>query len=716
MYSLPPASQSAAPEQPIAAAPTPEIDVGTLFHTLVRRRKIMLLIFAVFVGLIVLLTYMQPKSYTTSIKLIAGTPGGGSGGGNSDLPVLNAFIQAAGVQSAETYAELFREYPVAQQVVNDLHLKASPGTLLAHIEVTPVSGTSILTLSVTWSDAAQSAAIANAFGKVVVDRERQLIADEAQSQIDFLQKQIPLAEAKMKQTASDLATFEADHRVADINLQTQQTIALLSSLDARIGQLIADERAAKAQLATVSAQLATVPQTIQGSTTTQQNPVLMTLRQQLAQVDVQLQAALKQFTENHPTVVNLKNEETQLRREIAKSQTQVVAGEQAVANPLYESLQEQAANYRTQASSDAAQIGAVRAQIAQTEPQLKALPATAAHLAQLQRAAQAAQDVYAALQKKNTSAEIARSTALSDVTITQPAIAALASVKPSLVFNTVLGIAFGLVIAIIGVFVVDFFDRTARNDREVVQELALPLLGSIPLVRMKDGEPALPWVKTLTIESFIQLVTAIKYSSDAALRTIAVTSAAQDDGKSMVSLNVALAMAELQPRVLLVDADLRRPSLHAKLQMRNQLGLSDVLVGQIGLREVIQPSRYGGLDILSSGTPAPNPIKLLQSQRFDELLREALDVYRCVIVDTSALSINLDSAVLARKCDGTLMVVSAGQTDIRAAKNAVDKLYQVGVRNVLGCVLNRVEPKYPEYAGYIGYGNLKIDETLIITD
>ena len=96
---------------------------------------------------------------------------------------------------------------------------------------------------------------------------------------------------------------------------------------------------------------------------------------------------------------------------------------------------------------------------------------------------------------------------------------------------------------------------------------------------MRNGVAALPWVRTLTIESFLQLVTSIKYASDSKLETLVVTSPSQGDGKSTISVNVALAMAELEPRVLLIDADLRRASIHTKLHMKNERGLSDVLVG-----------------------------------------------------------------------------------------------------------------------------------------
>jgi capsular exopolysaccharide synthesis family protein len=233
---------------------------------------------------------------------------------------------------------------------------------------------------------------------------------------------------------------------------------------------------------------------------------------------------------------------------------------------------------------------------------------------------------------------------------------------------------------------------------------------------MRNGVAALPWVRTLTVESFLQLVTSNKYASDSKLETLVVTSPSQGDGKSTISLNVALAMAELEPRVLLIDGDLRRASIHSKLHMKNERGLSDALVGRARLPEIIQKTKYPGLDILTSGTPTPNPIKLLESPRMDDLLREAVEHYRCVIIDTAALSVNLDAAVVSRKVDGTVVVLSSGQTDLREAKTALRRLNQVGVKNILGFVLNRVVPRRSDYGAYeLGPGDSAVEEEPMIT-
>ncbi len=716
MLSLP-AGQAVGP----AATETTQ-QLHGIFRTLQRRIRPMIAIFLGFIAFVLIFSLLVPKSYTTEVKLIAGNgsssaiPSSSSETTNSQLPILNALLAATGVQSAETYVELFQELPVASQVSQNLRLGISPHALLSHVVVRPITNTSILDLAVTWSDPKTSALIANEFGSVVVDRQRQLVSAQAQQAIDFLSKQLPNAQRSMRDAQMKLANFEATHHIADISAQTQSEINTLATLDGKVASTEADEQQAHAQLGSVQSQLAHTSPTITGGTTVATNPVLQQLQTQLSQVDVQLQTAEKQYTDQHPAVIALKQQEAQLRNEIAKQQSTVVANTNTIPNPLYQQLQQQQAQYQSQAAADRAQLAVLNRQRDEMNPRLQKLPAQAAILADLQRNAQSQQDVYTALQQKFNNANIARDTALSDVTITQPAAANNARVTPNLMLNLLLGILLGLTLAIVGAFVIDYLDGSIKDEREVEDELALPALAQIPLVRMRNGVAALPWVRTLTIESFLQLVTSIKYASDTKLETLVVTSPSQGDGKSTISVNVALAMAELEPRVLLVDGDLRRASIHTKLHMKNERGLSDVLVGRASLNEVVQRTKYPGLDILTSGTPTPNPIKLLESPRMDELLREASENYRCVIVDTAALSVNLDAAVVSRKVDGTVVVLSSGQTDLRQAKYAMRRLQQVGVKNILGFVLNRVVPKRSDYGAYeIAPGDNAAEEEPMIT-
>jgi polysaccharide biosynthesis transport protein len=677
-------------------------ELASFWRTLHRRRGTAIKIFLGFVALMMIGTIIWPKQYTTTIKVIAGNNGtpGSAGAPNADLPVLNALLIANGMQSAETYAELFKETPVLKNVVEELHLKTGPGGLANRVTVTPITNTNILSISATWSDPVTSAAVANAFGAAIVNRERQLVSSQADSALAALQQQMPAAQARMNEADNRLATFEAQHRIANIDMQTQSMIQNMASLDSKIGQVQADKQQAQAQLGSAQSQLKGTKSTITGNTTTSQNPVVAQLEQQLTQTNIQLQQAEQQYTDQYPGVIALKDQKARLQQMIDRQKQTVVSGQSEVPNPVYQQLDQQAANDRAQIAADTAQIAELQRQRTAMVPQLSALPTQTAQLADLQRDSKAAEDVYSALQQKYVDAQVASETALSDVTITQPASPNEASVRPNLVLNFLISIVLGAALGITGALLLDYFDNTITDEREVEEELALPQLGAIPLVQLRNGTPALPWVKSLALESFLQLVTNIRYASDVRLRSLAVISPAQGDGKSMIALNIALALNEIEGPVLLIDSDLRRPSLHAKLRLPNDRGLSDVLVGQASVDEAIQMDEKSRLAVMTSGTAAPNPIKLLESKRFEQMLDDLYKRYRSVVFDGAALVGNIDSAVLARRVSGTVLVLSQGSTDLREARQALHRLQRMGVRNVLGFILNRIEPRRSDYSPY----------------
>ncbi len=411
-------------------------------------------------------------------------------------------------------------------------------------------------------------------------------------------------------------------------------------------------------------------------------------------------------------MVSLKKQIADVRRQIARTPPTIVATTSTIANPVYQQLSQQLGMARATSQSDSAQLTTLAQQRAAINPQLAALPAASARLAELKREQKLAEDVYNALQQKYNDATVSRATGISDVTVTQAASAALATKTPHVGLNLILGSIVGLLLALGIVFLVDWFDGRIRDERDIENDLALPVLASIPLLPSGDGAAAVPaTVRNAELESYYQLVLAMRYSTDRPLRTVTITSPLKGDGKSTVATNVAAAFGEIaassierEARVLIIDADLRRPSLHKKLNVPNDMGLSDILIGRAGLKECVQRTDRPGVDVLTSGAHSPNPIKLLQSNRFDALLREARERYVTVIVDAPALVPVFDAAIVATKTDGTVMILSAGQTDMRSTRKALARLEAVGVSDLVGTVVNRSTSKVEDYGDYFAVG------------
>ena len=677
-----------------------DVELQRFWSALWRRKRLLAAVFFGFIAVVAAFTLLQPKHYTTQVRLIAGNGGAvGDPNANTSLPLLNALISQTGVQTSETYAELLHESPIASEVAQTLNLPLTADQLLSHVAIKPVTNTNIISLAVTWRDAATSAQIANTFADVFVDHQRKMISRQADSALAFLEQQLPQAQVHMRSAQNALAAYEVRSGIADLQTQMQTDIASMAALEQKQQQAELEAHQAQAQLATVQQLLASTPQTIVGERNVAENPVTGALETQIAQTEVDLNSTRQQYTESHPAVVALEQKLAQLKREASSHSETVVAGSQTVPNPVYEQLKQQEAALQEQLSAAQAQAATAAAQRKGAQPKLDELPAKSRRIGDLQREAKVAEGVYGALEQKYQDALIARTTALSDVTITQPADPRVATVSPNFAFNLSIGIAIGLVLAISTVLLIEYLDDRFRTESDVRERLGLPVLATIPAFAVADGGDK-DAARPLSLESFFQLVTSLRYSSSKPPRTIAVTSADQSEGKSTIAVNTAISMGMMNARVLVVDADLRRPTLHAKLGVDNDRGLSDVLVGVLPLKKAVRPSGHKGLWVLTSGRPAPNPVELLQGDTFDKLLAEARESFDIVILDAPALRSIVDGLVLGIKADGTLLVVSSSKTTGRAVNGAIEKLRSVSGLNLIGVVLNEAGVENPQYSNY----------------
>jgi capsular exopolysaccharide synthesis family protein len=207
--------------------------------------------------------------------------------------------------------------------------------------------------------------------------------------------------------------------------------------------------------------------------------------------------------------------------------------------------------------------------------------------------------------------------------------------------------------------------------------------------------------KSIIAEAYRTLRTNIKYYSfDKEIRTIVVTSAEMAEGKSTVAGNIAMSFAQSEKKVILVDCDLRKPSVHKNLKSSNLIGLSEVLIGKVDLKKAIQ-KRNDYFYFLTSGKIPPNPSEMLASSAMTNLIVKLKEEYEIIILDTAPLKAVTDAQVLSTKVDGTVVVVRATITkreSVIEAKNLLDK---VGA-NIIGTVLNAVENPRGKYYYYYG--------------
>lgn len=301
-------------------------------------------------------------------------------------------------------------------------------------------------------------------------------------------------------------------------------------------------------------------------------------------------------------------------------------------------------------------------------------------------------------------------TASNLMTIIQPAVVNETPVAPRPLLNALLAAVVAFMVVSAAVFVVEYLDDAIKDPDEVEAILGLPTLGTIE--RMAGGKERLPIYRLATLlyprsgaaEAYRALRTNVEFAAvDEPIRRLLITSALPAEGKTVTAANLAVAFAQGGRRVLLVDADLRKPGVHEIFAVDNETGLTNLLrQDDVRLSSIVRASEQKNLDILTAGPHPANPAELLGSQRMRALLPVLSENHDLVIFDGPPLAAFIDSAVLSSFLDGTLLVVQSRRgrlAQIRAAREALAKANA----RLLGVVLNGVPPKAAsEYGRYYG--------------
>ena len=265
------------------------------------------------------------------------------------------------------------------------------------------------------------------------------------------------------------------------------------------------------------------------------------------------------------------------------------------------------------------------------------------------------------------------------------------------------GIALGLLVAVGLALALELLDTSVHTPRDIVRHVAVPVLGTVP--DLDDEEVSIEQVETAVLtaphsmvaEAFRAIRTNLLLTAPAERqRSILITSPRPEDGKTSVAVNLAMALVQAGRRVLLVDANFRRPALWKIFREGGPGGLSNILTGQATLDELRHPTMLGGLDVLLSGPIPPNPAELLGSPEMRRFIEQATDGYDQVIFDGPPTLLVSDALALGREVDGVVLVVRAHGNNRGVAQRARDQLHHVHAR-IFGAVLNAAQARRGGY-------------------
>jgi capsular exopolysaccharide synthesis family protein len=420
------------------------------------------------------------------------------------------------------------------------------------------------------------------------------------------------------------------------------------------------------------------------------NPTVQNLMTRKAELETELRKARERYLDDHPSVADLT---TQLNA-VSQQLNQVAVN-------VRDSIRAQYSAALNAEQRLEAQVGELRG--ATLEEQDRAVRYNT-----LAREADTNRSLYDGLLQRFRELNAAAGIANSNLAIIDKADAPLNPSSPSLPINLAIALLLGTAIAAIVVFLRDQMDDYVRIPEDVEEKVQLPLLGIIPSSGEDSPMEAIADPKSAISEAYGSLRGALLYSTRHGLpRVMAITSAQPTEGKSTTAFATASGFARMGRRVLLVDADMRRPSVHHKIGHDNRRGLSSLLVSQDPAASAIVESGLPNFSLLPSGPIPPSPTELLTSPRMIALLDEFASNYDVVLLDSPPVLGLADAPALAALADGVVFVIEAERGRRGALKTALKRLRSVNAL-LLGAVLTKFDPskasnRYSEYYGYSYY-------------
>lgn len=327
----------------------------------------------------------------------------------------------------------------------------------------------------------------------------------------------------------------------------------------------------------------------------------------------------------------------------------------------------------------------------------------------LSRDADSQRDQLAELQRRLSEIDSAADVDANNITPLDPAVASGTPVSPNLPRNLLVSLVLGLLVGGGLAVVREAVDDTLYSPEDAERKLGLPLLGTTPLVDETDRD-SMEDPHSVLNEAYYSIRAAIDYATAGDRhKVIQVTSGQPSEGKSTTALALARDFARIGRRVLLIDSDLRNPSLHRLLGEKNKIGMMDVLMNRVSLDDAIQPIGGEGLHVMTLGPIPPNPVQILSGNLMPDLLDKLRESYDVVLIDSAPVMGLADAPMLSRIADFSVLIVEAGRAHYGQARAAVRRLSETGA-NIVGIVMTKFDFRdagysYDYHYSYYAYGN-----------
>lgn len=702
-----------------------EIDLLAYWRILVKRKWLVLGVLGSVVALALLATLMMPPVYRATATL------------QIDRDSVQV-MQVEGMNSAEaastpdfliTQYELLKSRALAERVANELQidgdtaerlastgwwqratgalrpeakeavaqeaeaddaedqladLRGAVGIVRDGLEVEPVRNSRLVRIHFDSTLPAFSARVVNAIADGFIASAIERKFDASSYATKYLEEQLKLMKGRLEESERALVAFATKENIVGtseggVSLEGQNLGALNTALAAAQD----DRIRAQAAWSQVSGGGALPAAAIGGS-------ILNTLQGQRAGLNAQYQQQLQVYKPDYPAMQALKGQIDEVDRQIAKERSAVRASIKAE----YDAAQ-------TRENMLVAQLERLRT--ATLDVDNRSIDYNI-----LRREVDTNRQLYDGLLQRYKEIGVAGGVGSNNISIVDRAVVPTSRFKPNLPLNLAIGLMLGLLLGVLLAFVLEFLDDTIKTPEDVEQHLRMPVLGVVPRLKKETTAEALADPRSAFSEAYRSVRTALQFSTDNGVpRVLLITSASAAEGKSTSALTLARNFAQLGKRVLLIEADLRNPSLHRVLGVRSETGLSSLLAGAASASQVIMDTDDERLKLILAGPLPPNPAELLSGSRLLSMLTVAAEKYDQVIIDGPPVLGIADAPILSNVVSGTLLVVQSGSTRIKTAQAALKRLAAARA-HVIGGLLTQYDAKVAgygyDYESYYSYG------------
>ena len=550
------------------------------------------------------------------------------------------------------------------------------------LTVAPVRSSRVVLVHFDSPDPEFSQRAANAIAEAFIANNLERRFDSSSYAKTYLEDRLQELKLKLEDSERELVEFAQKEQIVtsgegNASLSEQNLGSLNSALaEARRERIRAESRWRQAQASTGVVLLGELGE----------NSIIKSLQQRRAELNAEYQDKLRLYKPAFPAMVQLKSQIDEVERQIVAEAGNIKAAIQAE----FLAAQEQERLLNEQMDSLKAEVLDLQNRSIQYNI--------------FKREVDTNRELYDGLLQRYKEIGVAGGVSSNNIAVVDRAQNGF-KYKPSLTRNLALGLLAGLMLGVLLALAFEYLDDTLKSPEDLEKQLGLSVLGVIPLLKAPlTPIKALEDPRSAFSEAYRSVRTALQFSTDSGVpRCLLVTSATPSEGKSTTALTLAKNFAQLGKRVLIIDGDLRNPSLHRSLGKPNETGLSNYLAGASKATEVILATDVPGLMYMPTGPLPPNPAELLMGPKMVSLVSIASEKFDQVIIDGPPVMGLADAPILANLAHGTLLVVEAGETRIGVAKNALKRLYAARA-HVIGALLTKFSAKHAGYGYGYGYG------------